>query len=90
LKIAELARLTGRCTTKLQNDFKAAFGCTVHGYLQQARMAAALSKIADTEIPLYEISCEIGFKQPSRFTEIFRRTYGVTPTEYRSTAKERS
>ncbi|MDR2403895.1 MAG: AraC family transcriptional regulator [Spirochaetaceae bacterium] len=83
-KVTELARLTGRCATKLQNDFKTAFGCTIHDYLQKVRMADALSKMTDTDIPLYEVSREVGFKQPSRFTEIFRRTYGITPSEYRN------
>jgi AraC-like DNA-binding protein len=83
-KIPELARLTGRCATKLQNDFKAAFGCTIHNYLQKVRMTEALAKMADGGIPLYEISHALGFKQPSRFTEIFKRTYGITPAEYRN------
>jgi AraC-like DNA-binding protein len=47
-------------------------------------MAEALSKMADAGIPLYAISRAVGFKQPSRFTEIFRRTYGITPSEYRN------
>jgi AraC-like DNA-binding protein len=83
-KVTELARLTGRCATKLQNDFQIAFGCTIHEYLQKARMTEALSKMTDAEIPLYAISHAVGFKQPSRFTEIFRRTYGITPSEYRN------
>jgi AraC-like DNA-binding protein len=87
-KIAELTRLTGRSATKLQNDFKTAFGCTIHDYLQKARMSEALSKITEMEIPLYEISHAVGLKQPSRFTELFRRTYGVTPTEYRNSLRQ--
>jgi transcriptional regulator GlxA family with amidase domain len=83
-KVTELARLTGRCATKLQNDFRTAFGCTIHDYVQKARMTEALSKMADAGIPLYAISRAVGFKQPSRFTEIFRRTYGISPSEYRN------
>ncbi|MDR2179186.1 MAG: AraC family transcriptional regulator [Synergistaceae bacterium] len=82
-KLSELAFLTGTSVTKLQNDFKTAFGCTIHEYLQKNRMTSALYKIENPDIPLYTISQEIGFKNPSRFSEIFKHTYGVTPTEYR-------
>jgi AraC-like DNA-binding protein len=87
-KLSELAFLTGTSVTKLQNDFKAAFGCTVHEYLQKKRMTSALHKIENTDLPLYAISREIGFKNPSRFTEVFKHTYGLTPTEYRQSIFE--
>jgi AraC-like DNA-binding protein len=86
-KIAELAFLTGTSTTKLQQDFKAAFGCTIHDCLQKNRMVAALRKIDSTDDPLYLISREVGFKNPSRFAEVFKLTYGMTPTEYRMSRK---
>jgi AraC-like DNA-binding protein len=82
-KISELAFLTGTSATKLQNDFKTAFGCTVHEYLQKKRLALALRKIENTDAPLYVISREIGFRNPSRFSEVFKLACGVTPTEYR-------
>jgi AraC-like DNA-binding protein len=84
-QISELAFLTGTSVTKLQQDFKAAFGHTIHGYLQKNRMASALRKIECTDDPLYVISQGVGFKKPSRLTEIFKRTYGMTPKEYRKT-----
>jgi AraC-like DNA-binding protein len=82
-KISELAFLTGTSVTKLQQDFKAAFGHTIHGYLQKNRMASALRKIEGTDDPMYVISQGVGFKNPSRLTELFKRTYGMTPKEYR-------
>jgi AraC-like DNA-binding protein len=88
LKIAELAFRTGTSAAKLQNDFKAAFGCTIHKYLQRTRMTAAMRKIEDGEAPLYVVAREVGFKKPGRFTELFKRTYGIAPNEYRRAGRD--
>jgi AraC-like DNA-binding protein len=82
-KIARLSVMTGTSPAKLQNDFKAAFGRTIHDYLQEVRMAKALDMIEHTEKPLYTIAKEVGFRNPSRFSALFKETYGVTPDRYR-------
>jgi AraC-like DNA-binding protein len=83
--IKELAASTNTSASKLQRDFKTAFGCTLNGYAQQARMEAALQKIENTADPIYRIAESVGCKNPSRFSELFKQTYGLTPSEYRST-----
>jgi AraC-like DNA-binding protein len=82
-KIAQLAVVTGTSPAKLQNDFKTAFGSTIHDYLQEVRMAKALDMIEHTETPLYIIANEVGCRNPSRFSTIFKETYGITPDMYR-------
>jgi AraC-like DNA-binding protein len=47
-------------------------------------MTEALAKVENTDEPLYAIARDIGCKNPSRFSELFKKTYGVTPTEYRN------
>jgi AraC-like DNA-binding protein len=81
--IAQLALLTGKSQAKLQHDFKAIVGCTIHGYLQSIRMAKALDMVEHTETPLYIIAREVGCKKPGRFAELFKNTYGVTPDIHR-------
>jgi AraC-like DNA-binding protein len=82
-KISELASLTGTSAAKLQNDFQAAFGCTLHSYVQSVRMRTALQKIENTTEPIYIIADNVGCKNPSRFSELFKQAFGVTPSEYR-------
>ncbi|MFP3155029.1 AraC family transcriptional regulator [Lachnospiraceae bacterium ZAX-1] len=88
IKISELVFITGTSAAKLQNDFKTAFGSTIHKYLQSRRMDIALLEIENTDKPLQIIAQEIGIKKPSHFSEIFKRTYGMTPMEYRSIARQ--
>jgi AraC-like DNA-binding protein len=82
-KIAELAKFTGTSSAKLQRDFKAAFGTTIHAYIQSLRMSRALARMEWSEEPLYVIARDVGCKNPGRFAELFKKTYGVTPDEYR-------
>jgi transcriptional regulator GlxA family with amidase domain len=82
-KIARLAVMTGTSPAKLQKDFKMVLGRTIHDYLQEIRMAKALDMIEHTENPLYIIANKVGCKNPGRFSEIFKETYGITPDMYR-------
>jgi AraC-like DNA-binding protein len=81
-KMAELTRMVNASVAKLQNDFKTAYGCTIHDYAQQVRMVEALKKIENSDEPLYSIALGVGYKNPSHFSEVFKNTYGVTPSEY--------
>jgi AraC-like DNA-binding protein len=83
-KISELAFLTNTSVSKLQSDFQLAFGSTIHGYVQKSRMKEALHKIDSTDEALYAIAKSVGCKNPSHFAEIFKKTYGMTPMEYRN------
>jgi AraC-like DNA-binding protein len=83
-KIGELSALSGTSASKLQNDFKTAYGVTIHGYVQKVRMTEALHRVENSSEPLCAIARALGCKNPSRFSEIFRKAYGLTPTEYRS------
>jgi methylphosphotriester-DNA--protein-cysteine methyltransferase len=87
-KIAELARLTGTSLAKLQKDFKTAFGVTIHAYVQTERASRTLERIERSDEPLYIIAQDVGCKKPSRFTEIFKKIYGMTPVEYRRKMNE--
>lgn len=89
LKISELAFLTNTSAAKLQNDFQLAFDSTIHGYVMKARMKEALHRMDSTDEPIYSIAKSIGCKNPSRFAELFKKTYGIAPTEYRTLKNNR-
>lgn len=88
-KISELSRMTSTSAAKLQNDFQRAFGSTIHGYVVKARMEEALHRIDSSDEPIYVISKSVGCKNPSRFAELFKKAYGLTPLEYRNLKNRR-
>jgi AraC-like DNA-binding protein len=80
--MASLAQLANASEAKLHNDFKAVYGCTIHDYSQRIRMTEALSKIENSDEPIYSIARDVGYKHPGHFAAIFKNIYGVTPSEY--------
>lgn len=61
--------------------FKEATGYTVHGYLQQKRLAYAAERI-DEGMSVTAAALEAGFSEYSSFLRAFRKAYGAAPGEY--------
>ena len=62
----------------LMHRFKAAYGCTVHQYIQQKRLQAAAEKIRQGA-PVLKAAEEAGFGDYSVFLRAFRTAYGCSP-----------
>jgi AraC-like DNA-binding protein len=80
--MAEMAKLANASEAKLHSDFKAVYDCTIHDYSQKIRMTEALRKIENSDEPLYSIARGVGYKHPGHFSAIFKKNYGITPSEY--------
>jgi AraC-like DNA-binding protein len=52
-----------------------------------ARFDTARQLIADTDIPLAQISAMLDFSEPAAFTRAFHRWSGETPSDYRAKHK---
>ena len=63
---------------------KAYTGITLKSYIISVRLSAAREMLAMTEEPITLISESCGFSTPSYFAELFQRSEGVTPREYRN------
>ena len=51
--------------------------------LRERRTQAGAMLLTQTDLPVEEIICRIGYKNQSFFREHFKTTYGMTPREYR-------
>ncbi len=66
--------------------FKTETGMTFKSYLNQQRIESAKNLLRTTALKNYEIAEAIGFDDASYFNEIFKKTVGMTPNEYRNTS----
>jgi transcriptional regulator GlxA family with amidase domain len=57
-------------------------------YLSNLRLSAATSFLIHTEMGIQQIAEETGFNSIHYFSRLFKRTYGVSPQQWR--AKRRS
>ncbi|MEH7549337.1 AraC family transcriptional regulator [Neobacillus vireti] len=73
----------------LHRIFKNHTGLTVMEYLTSVRMEKAKMLLAQTEIPLIEISDYIGINSRQYFSSLFKKYTLQTPVEYRKAAMRR-
>lgn len=63
--------------------FQQQTGLPVHRYLTLLRLRAALELIADPLVDLTTVALDLGFSSHSHFTNVFRREFGETPSDFR-------
>lgn len=80
-----LTRIAGVCATKLKKNFKAVHGCTITEYIQRYRIRQAQHLLQHTELAINQVAQAVGYRSPSRFSELFKRSTGMMPKEYRRT-----
>lgn len=67
--------------------FKEISGMPFRDYLRHRKLAFALKEVRDSEKSLLDIAFDYGFSSHEAFTRAFKKTYGVTPSEYRKNPK---
>jgi transcriptional regulator GlxA family with amidase domain len=81
--LAVVTELAGIPERTLKRRFKAATGATLIGYLQNLRVEEAKRLLESSELPIDEISAEVGYADTSFFRRLFKRLAGLTPSRYR-------
>jgi len=81
--VESLARLVNLSPSRFSHLFKAEYGVPVHAYVTRIRMNRACRLLFSTNLTIKEIAEELGYITPEHFHTIFKKTFGVTPAEYR-------
>jgi len=63
--------------------FKQVIGITPIEYLQQTRIEAAKKLLEQTAQQMTEVIYNSGYNDPKAFRKVFRKSVGMTPTQYR-------
>ena len=83
LKIAEIAENIGMSPFYFSRLFRKSMGLSPHEYLTQRRLEVAKKKLKKTNLPIIDISAEVGFNSQSHFIILFKKQVGTTPLKYR-------
>ena len=84
LPLERLARIGCMGVSKLKDAFHARYGCTITQYIQGQRMERAEQLLANTDLPVGQIAKIVGYQNPSRFAQLFRRSTGQSPAAFRA------
>lgn len=63
--------------------FRIHVGMSFNRYLRSQRMAYAMQLLEETELNIAEVVRESGFRSAAYFAEIFKKEYGISPTQFR-------
>lgn len=81
--LEDLAKRTGYSTEHMSRKFKAEMGCSLPDYIRAVRMERAKTLLANGDIPIQEIAETLQFSSRGHFSDVFRKTVGQSPAEYR-------
>ena len=83
LTVEEISRLVASSPRQLRRAFTEAGGISFREFVAGVRMTNAAQLLADTRLPVAEVGRRVGYREPSRFSKAFRRTYRLSPSEFR-------
>ncbi|MGL6197775.1 MAG: helix-turn-helix domain-containing protein [Lachnospiraceae bacterium] len=69
--------------TSMKNCFKGVYGCSIYSYMKTYRVQAASIQLKETNLSITEIASDMGYENPSKFSEAFKKELGITPSEFR-------
>ncbi|MEM6725096.1 MAG: AraC family transcriptional regulator [Bacteroidota bacterium] len=79
--IPELAAIANMGTTKFKTSFKQVFGLPPMKYHQKIRMDFAHDQLQSGAKSPTELSYDLGYSHPSKFTQAFKKQFGRLPSE---------
>lgn len=81
LSMEEIANYTGRSLSTFKRDFKKYSNLSPQKWLIRRRLEASHELIHKGKRKVSEVCFDVGFKNLSHFSKIYKKTYGVPPTE---------
>jgi AraC-like DNA-binding protein len=84
LDVEDMAAAAGLSRAHFSREFRRAFGESPHAYLLSRRLERAATLLRITDRTVADVCMSVGLRSVGSFTTSFTRTYGVSPTAYRS------
>lgn len=88
LTVAKLARYVGLNRSYLTTVFQSVLHLSPQQFLMRFRMARAAQLLRENELSVGEVARSCGYPDPLTFSKAFKRTMGVTPSQYRRGARK--
>lgn len=88
VRLEDLLEQTGYSYPHVCRVFKKRYGMPPLKYLHLLCISRAKLMLRDTQLPVTEIAKRLAFSDPEYFSQVFRRTAGQSPTQYRAVIRE--
>ena len=81
-RIKDVADYVGFSVSRASHLFKEKFGKTMIEYAMEIRLNTAINLIKNSDMSFEQISEIAGFSSYTYFHRVFRKHYGISPTEF--------
>jgi AraC family transcriptional regulator len=88
--VKELAHAAGVHPVHFARTFRKYFRVSVAEYVRAARLEHAAQAISSSRAPFATIAAEAGFYDQSHLIRVFRKSFGVTPAQFRRSHARRA
>lgn len=90
LSLAEIAGISGLSVRQFQRRFKTTYMLTPQEYLCSLRMQKAARMLTISKESVAAIAPECGYHDPNLFSRQFKKSFGVSPKQYREKEKRQA
>ena len=87
--VEELAKEVGLSRTHLQRKMKEQTGLNVAEFIRNIRLEQAARLLREQKINVSQVAYSVGFSNLAHFSTVFKKHFGLTPTEYITKIKRR-
>lgn len=84
LSVADVAQYASISSSRLASVFKKEVGMSVIAWRDEIRMLKASQMLRESESAISNIATSIGYEDVSFFNRVFRKRFGMTPSDYRA------
>jgi AraC family transcriptional regulator len=81
--LTDLAALCGVSIYHFARSFSAQLGCAPFAYQRALRLEKARELLRESDLAIEAVGIAVGIESASNFARLFRRTVGLSPSEYR-------
>jgi AraC-like DNA-binding protein len=85
LEVQTLADLAGLSRAHFTRVFTHSEGVSPAEHVLNERVRRAASLLVSSSVPVKQVSRDCGFDDPNYFAKVFRKSFGASPTEFRTT-----
>ncbi len=82
IRIAEVAELCDMSSFHFSHEFTEAFSLTFQEYLLRYRILEACKELRHPNVAVANVAYSVGFNDPSYFARVFRRYFGLSPSQF--------
>jgi AraC family transcriptional regulator len=83
LSLSELAGVVQLSPHYFSQVFRNSVGATPHEYVLGERIRGAATLLTNSDTPVVQVACMLGFASQSHFADVFHRATAMTPKQYR-------